>query len=416
MLSNNSFLPKGYQNPKDQKKYFDLTKNQINKISIYKTTDGSNCFISNEENKLNIYSGFILCDGKLVQTICEIVFYPKKNSNKYVPRLAFRKNIKKTGETKETTKEFVRISFANSQDGYEQFWKMIAFLYQFKDLVDLGEFEKSYKVINADSFILEFKTKEHAQKIQELSKLFSEASIDEYSIRQALTDTRKNTLDEFKKLLKDKEYWKTYLNNNSSEIKGVGEEAVWHYFLKKHSWILGLNVDIRFIRDLINEVNIGVPDTDGSGSPKADLLGISDYTVLVELKTSNTCIFTDKKKPTSRANTWSFSDNFIDGVSQCLGQKFDWDKHHKEKNIIDVNNGVISQNITRTVDPKTIFLIGNKTQEFPETSNDIDIFTKRDTFQRFRRNNRNLDIVTFDELYERAFFIVYNKKLPPSFF
>ena len=99
-----------------------------------------------------------------------------------------------------------------------------------------------------------------------------------------------------------------------------------------------------------------------------------------------------------------------------IGQKSDWDKFHKNKNIVDANDKVINQDISRTVDPKTIFLIGNKTQEFSETSTNIDVFTKRDTFQRFRRNNRNLDIVTFDELYKRAYFIVYNKRSTPLSF
>lgn len=396
--------------------YFDLTKNGIDEISVYQTYAGTNCFVSDKENKTNIYSGFILCDDKQVQTICEVTFFPSGNTGKYIPRLVFRKNIKKTGKTKETTREFVRISFSHSQEGYEQFWKMIAFLYRFKDLVDLGEFDKFYKVVSVDSYISEFHRKRQSQKIQDLIKLFSESELDEESIKQVLAGNRRSTLDDFRKLLEDKEYWNTYQQDNVKELKGIGEEAVWHHFLKKHSWILGLNVDIRFIRDWISEVNAGVPDTNSSGSPKADLLGISDYTVLIELKTPNTDIFTETKKNTARANTWSFSSDFIDGVSQCLGQKFDWDKCHKEKDIVDNNGKVINQDSIRTIDTKTIFLIGNKAKELPEDSTKVDIFTKRDTFQRFRRNNRNLEIITFDELYERAYYIVHNKKPSPLSF
>jgi len=99
-----------------------------------------------------------------------------------------------------------------------------------------------------------------------------------------------------------------------------------------------------------------------------------------------------------------------------LGQKSDWEKNHKQKNLVDDKKNTINQDEIRTVDPESVFLIGNKSKEIPENSKNIDVHTKRDTFQRFRRNNRNLEIITFDELYERAYFIVYNKKPDPLIF
>lgn len=142
-------------------------------------------------------------------------------------------------------------------------------------------------------------------------------------------------------------------------------------------------------------------------------MGISDYTVLIELKTPETKIFTSDRLKTARANTWSFSQDFIDGISQCLGQKFDWDKNHKNKDLTDGSKKdpkIFDQNIHRTVDPKCVFLIGCKHHEMPEDKNTQDTYTKRDTFQRYRRNSRNIEMLTFDELYERAYFTVYNQK------
>lgn len=396
--------------PEFAKQYFDLTKNKIDQIAIYETYAENNCFIAEDGNKLNIYNGFILCDSLRTQTRCDVSFYRSGNSGKYTPRIIFKKVNKKNNLEKTTDKEFVRISFLNSEDGYEQFWKMIAFLSRFKDLVDLGEFSKEFKVVStSEEYIYKFKNKEQARQISELAKLVAEANLDEFGIKKILTDTRKKILEEFRKLLFEENYWKFYEVKNKIKLKGVGEEAVWHYFLKENAWILGLNLDIRFIRDLIDEVNIGNSDSEGKGSPKSDFLGITDYTILVEIKTPSTFLFTDIKKTTARANTWSFSDNFIDGISQCLGQKFDWDKYHKSKKLIN-NEMVINQDLVRTLDPKSIFIIGSKTKEIPETSTNNDILIKRDTFELFRRNNRNIEILTYDELYDRAYFIVYNKK------
>lgn len=388
--------------------YFDLTKGNVDEISIYKTNGGGSCYIAHVGNKTVFYSGFILNDKATVQTICDVDFHPSSISSKYVPRLTFKIIKKKDGEIKAAQKEMVRISFKSSDDGYQYFWIMIGFLNKFKDLVDVGDFDRSFKVIDSDAFILEFKDKEQSEKILQLSKILTEGNLDEESIRKALVNSRREALNDFESLLHDEEY-EIYRSKYSGEISDPGEEAVWYHFLKKHLWIIGLGIDIRFIRDLVGQVNVGVQNTEGIGSPVADLLGISDYTLLVELKTPNSPIFTESKSSTSRANTWSFSSKFIDGISQCLGQKCDWEKNHKQKDLVANDGEVVNQDRRRTVDPKTVFVIGNRMAEFPDDSQTPENLHKRDTFQRFRRNNRNVDIVTFDELYEKAHYIVHGE-------
>jgi hypothetical protein len=56
------------------------------------------------------------------------------------------------------------------------------------------------------------------------------------------------------------------------------------------------------------------------------------------------------------------------------------------------------------VDPKAILIIGSDAA-FNE-DNDRERSIKYRTFELFRRDSRNIDILTFDELYERAEFIV----------
>jgi hypothetical protein len=264
--------------------------------------------------------------------------------------------------------------------------------------------------VDISDYIAVFKSKTELEQVKELSKMIQESGLSDETIRKSLSDKRKDSLIIFQSLLNETSAITEYKEKFS--IRELGEECVWHHFLKNNPWILGLSVDIRFIRDFYPETNSGISNTDGKGSPEVDMTGIRDYTVLIELKTSETLIFTEKKRSSSRANTWSFSDDFIDGVSQCLGQKFDWDKGHKSKDLTDPKNGtVLSQDKIRTVDPKTIFIIGNKEKEIPEDRNSAHNFLKRDTFERFRRNNRNIEIVTFDELYERAYFIVHGVQL-----
>jgi hypothetical protein len=392
--------------------YFDLTTREVSEIEIKEKGDKSTCLISLTKDSGTHFKGFKLSDKPQVNVCVDVVFFPSTTSGKYIPRLTFHK-VDNTFTTKEQKgKEKVIIDLDDSTTA-ENFWKVIGFLFSFKDLVEHGEFEKSYKVVDNKAYVVEFDSKERAEKIQVLSELVEKSDFSEHQIEEILKQDRENTLEGFRRLLSEPEIIGKYREKYKDEIKGVGEEAVWHHFLKKHHWLLGLNADLRFIQDLIPEGNVGIASTEDRGSPNADFIGIRDFTMLVEVKTPKTKIFSARKKSTARANTWSFSDDFIDGVSQCLGQKFSWDKSSGSKNLV-VNGGVLDQNKTRTIDPKVIYLIGNRSEEFPEDSTNVDNLTKRDTFERFRRNSRNVEILTFDELYERAYYIVHNKAAAAS--
>jgi hypothetical protein len=60
--------------------------------------------------------------------------------------------------------------------------------------------------------------------------------------------------------------------------------------------------------------------------------------------------------------------------------------------------------------PTVIFIIGNRKAEFPHDRKD-EHHVKSETLERFRRNNRNIDIITFEELFERAYHIVFSEKI-----
>lgn len=190
-----------------------------------------------------------------------------------------------------------------------------------------------------------------------------------------------------------------------------GDEAIWHHFFKNNDWILGLNADIKFIKDFFDEQKVGIEDSKGKGSPKTDLLGISDFTTIIELKHHNTKIFKTTKGEKSRANTWDFTPDFIEGISQCLGQKFALDKNYENKEFLNDEGKRLRKDLHKTIDPKVVFLMGNRKVEFPHNEDNSNII-KSETFERFKRNSRNIDILTFDELFEKAYNMVFSKKLP----
>lgn len=397
--------------PKPFSELFNITDNDITTLIIKETNYKDNCFIYNGEQ---IIGGFILVSKPSVKTIVNVSFYKSSTENKYLPRLEFRKINNENLPTKSKGEDVI-IKFG-SGDEARSFWKVVQFLQGFKELVDLGDFHSKYQAISFDSYLLEFKSKLPHDRISELISLAESANLTNENIKELIQSQRKNKIHWFYALLKNlsnKEGINVYESYRiKHNITKQGEEEIWHHFLKNNEWIIGLNVDIKFIRDFLSEQKVGFENSKGTGSPKVDLIGISYFTSIVELKTSKTKIFISEKSSKSRANTWDFSSDFIEAYSQVLAQRTSLTDN---KSIIDDDGQIIDTQINRILDPKAILLIGNRSEEFPHIRNNENNI-KSDCFERIRRDTRNIEILTYDELFERAFHIVFTTKLPKDWY
>ncbi len=394
---------------------FNLVTGDLSKIEIKENYSHDNCLIRDKISHSTYYKTFILDENSKTKIVCEVVFYPSSVTSKYLPRLTFKK-VDNQGLQKDIElKKDITIAFSKSEQALV-FWKLIGFLNSFKDIVDTGEFDTSFGVYSKNKFIAEFETQTEKQKVEDIRTLINKADIKETDIRSILFEKRKHNLKAFLFLLKNIEVQgKTSIEYYRDKFDvQPGDETIWHHFLKNNDWILGLNVDIKFIREFYDEQKVGIENSKSIGSPKADLLGVSDFTTLIELKHSETKIFKTVKSK-GRANTWDFTSDFIEGVSQCLGQKFALDRSYKTKDFLNEKGKILDKNLTLTIDPKTVFIIGNRKLEFPHNLEN-DNYTKSQTFELFRRNNRNVDIVTFDELFERAYHTVYGDIIQQDWF
>jgi hypothetical protein len=229
------------------------------------------------------------------------------------------------------------------------------------------------------------------------------------------TGYRKKQLRIFKKLLDDEGYIDEYKKSESTKtfieakenIKTINEnsknEIAWQYFFEKNAWIFGYGLDYRFQNILQREFSAS--DTDGAGKEQVNadfLIGDNHYTTFVELKTPDTELFTNVK---NRSNSWCLSSNLTYAVSQILEQKASG--QIKLEGIIHDSLGeIISQ---KSYDSKCVLIIGNLENEIKKTDDSAKIRQiKKKTFELFRRNSRNIEIITFDELYDRASYIVNN--------
>ncbi len=218
------------------------------------------------------------------------------------------------------------------------------------------------------------------------------------------TGYRKQQLEIFRKLLDEnklKEYKESIGKPNTKD------EIAWQHFFYKNQWIFGYGFDYRFQGVLQKEFYASDTNADGSSSVITDfLIGDNQFVTFVELKLPTTKLFGKEK---NRSNSWRLSNSLIDSVSQILEQKASGQiKVEITKDLINDDGEPITQN---AYDSKTILVIGN----WEELEADGETFEtrkiKKKTFELFRRDSRNVKIITYDELYERASFIVQNNSI-----
>jgi hypothetical protein len=228
-----------------------------------------------------------------------------------------------------------------------------------------------------------------------IEQLIAEGVITSHDIVN--TAYRKQQLAVFNRLLVEPEYLHEYrLQEGITDPK---EEKVWQYFFEKNSWILGYGLDYRFMGILQREFHASTGEANGSNGVISDyLMGDKRFTTFVELKKPSTPLFSNSQ---NRSNSWRLSNDLFYAVSQILEQKASGVVTLNSTILHDSEGNRIEQN---AYDSKVILIVG-RWDEINQCS-DLEKKIKQKTFELFRRDSRNIEIITYDELYERAQFIV----------
>lgn len=162
----------------DTAHYFDLTvpENDIETLTI-QVADHFDCdLISSASGER--YKGFILAKSPQGNnlTICDTEFKRSATDQKYQPRLIFRRVDDEFNDVNAPSNaRNRRIPFADGADGYREFWKMVSFLFKFKETIDLGDFDGTYQVISSDQF-KEYIT--NAANKDEITQIAEELGVD----------------------------------------------------------------------------------------------------------------------------------------------------------------------------------------------------------------------------------------------
>jgi len=213
---------------------------------------------------------------------------------------------------------------------------------------------------------------------------------------------RKKQLEIFEKLLQNENYFEATRQKWGKR----GKEAVWQQFFEDNPWIFGYGLNYLFTSRLDNrkleQVTTGYA-IDQSGKRVDALLktrGFISSLCFVEIKTHKSPLLEEKPY---RSESWGVSSELTGSIAQIQKtvQKAIL-QIQTQLNLYD-SDGTPTGETAFLYQPKSVVVIGSL-QEFISSFGVNE--QKFGSFELFRRNVVNPEIITFDELFERAKFIV----------
>lgn len=250
----------------------------------------------------------------------------------------------------------------------------------------------------------DIQTKQLIEKNPEIVKSFIENDLSHKDI--IALGYRKKQLNEFSKLLNEPDYFRLI-----KEQRNISkDELLWQLFFENNSWIFGHGLNYIFSTPLdgkkLEQVVSGF-NFNSSGKRVDGLLktkGLISSLCFVEIKTHKTEL---QKQNFYRKESWSASDQLSGAVAQIQRTVDKSIKTIASKTEIKDSLGNLTGEQVFLYQPKSYLIIGSLSEFIGEYGVNEEKFS---SFEMYRKNIFNPEIMTFDELYERAKYLVKNEK------
>ena len=221
----------------------------------------------------------------------------------------------------------------------------------------------------------------------------------------ALLGERKKQLEMFHRFLTDRDYFEAHRVALGSNKR---PEDVWQDFFERNTWIFGFGLSYQFNSPLegqkLEQVVKGY-DFNSSGKRVDGLLktrGFLSSLAFGEIKTHQNPLIQNTSKP-YRGSSWRVSDELAGGVAQIQRTVQVSIKNISSKTQIQSKDGALTGEEVFLYTPRSFLIIGSLSDFGGKHGINEE---KYSSFEMFRRNLNNPEIITFDELYERARHIV----------
>ncbi|MBU0766937.1 DUF4263 domain-containing protein [Patescibacteria group bacterium] len=219
---------------------------------------------------------------------------------------------------------------------------------------------------------------------------------------------RKEQLEIFSKLLNDDDFF----NRKKVEWKQARDEDVWQYFFEQNHWIFGYGLSYIFNTPLegkkLEQVVRG-SDVTHAGKRADGVLktrGIINSLCLAEIKTHKTTLLKQISKA-YRTECWQVSDELNGGIIQSHKTAQSTLENIGSMLPTTTEDGTPTGETVFAYQPRSILIVGCLEEFMSDNGVNKEKFS---SFELFRKNITNPEIITFDELYERAIFIVQNNE------
>ncbi|PIF34513.1 uncharacterized protein DUF4263 [Flavobacterium sp. 9] len=304
----------------------------------------------------------------------------------------------------------------NSQKEASFHGREVEHLYQFLKSIKEVEFpnDNTFNISDAELAKMLLNKDQAVKLIAENLEILQEALSNNVTSKDIINfGYRKNQLEIFDKLLNLDGFFDEYKEQIKNELnKSQGDEAVWQKFFEKNTWILGYGLDYIFNSELDEKKLEQV--TSGSNflakGKRIDALlksqGAINSLCFCELKLSSHSLLKEIKN-SYREESWQISDHLSGAIAQVQRTVQKAIKEISTKTEIKDSEDYLTGEELYLYNPKAFILIGNLNEFIKDDKiNEI----KFSSFEMFRKNLKNIEILTYDELYQRAFYICHKKE------
>ncbi|MCF7965498.1 MAG: DUF4263 domain-containing protein [Methylobacter tundripaludum] len=307
-----------------------------------------------------------------------------------------------------TVQKFVSETGQPYGSGFSFVGEEIGRFCEFLTNIQSVDFKTRAKVNISDEELRKIALTTHQAKafLTENQDLFAEVLKSEVTTEDLIAvGFRKKQLSVYKNLLNDQSYF-----DDLKQKKNCSNEALWQKYFEKNPWVFGYGLGYIFLSSLDDkklEQVVQGHSVDSHGKRVDALMktkGIISNLCFIEIKTHATELLESKPY---RSGCWAPSKELAGAIAQVQGTVASAIENLSSKiNPSDSDGNPTGEEIFN-YQPKSYLVIGSMGEFVSEHGVNKD---KLRSFELLRKNTSNPEIITFDELYERAKFIVQHNQ------
>ncbi|MEJ1411110.1 MAG: Shedu immune nuclease family protein [Candidatus Sedimenticola sp. (ex Thyasira tokunagai)] len=270
------------------------------------------------------------------------------------------------------------------------------------------DFKTRAKVNITDEELRKIALTTHQAKtfVTENQDLFAEVLKSEVTTEDLIAvGFRKKQLSVYENLLSNQSYF-----DDLKRKKNCTKEGLWQKYFEKNPWVFGYGLGYIFLSGLDDkklEQVVQGHSVDSHGKRVDALMktkGIISNLCFIEIKTHATELLESKPY---RSGCWAPSKELAGAIAQVQGTVSSAVENLSSKiNPSDKEGNPTGEEIFN-YQPKAYLVIGSMDEFVSDNGVNKD---KLRSFELLRKNTSNPEIITFDELYERAKFIVHHNQ------